>query len=262
MSRILVVEDDADIASLIVHYLAPAGHESRWWPTASTPLPPRAGARRLVILDRICPGSTASRSARLARRRGAGRSADPDADWRGPMKSNRIAGFEIAPTTTHQAVQPEGAGRPYRARCSAASAAARATNACCATARSSSTSTALVTDGEREVRSRPRSTAAPLFPRASRRVLSRDLLLSDVGAINTPVARARWPSTCGGCAKSCRPRPRRRTIKQFGYKLKTERRRRAAYGDAGIGPRRHTGVTRPPHARPCVFAPSLCAAVS
>ena len=28
MSRILVVEDDADIASLIVHYLAPAGHDS------------------------------------------------------------------------------------------------------------------------------------------------------------------------------------------------------------------------------------------
>ena len=28
MSRILVVEDDADIASLIVHYLSPAGYDS------------------------------------------------------------------------------------------------------------------------------------------------------------------------------------------------------------------------------------------
>jgi len=27
MSRILVVEDDTDIASLIVHYLVPAGYE-------------------------------------------------------------------------------------------------------------------------------------------------------------------------------------------------------------------------------------------
>ena len=57
MSRILVVEDDADIASLIVHYLAPAGHESEVVANGSDALP---AARRhppdLIILDRMLPG--------------------------------------------------------------------------------------------------------------------------------------------------------------------------------------------------------------
>ena len=57
MSRILVVEDDADIASLIVHYLAPAGHESEVVGNGSDAI---AAARRrlpdLVILDRMLPG--------------------------------------------------------------------------------------------------------------------------------------------------------------------------------------------------------------
>ena len=39
MSRILVVEDDVDIASLIVHYLAPAGHESEVVANGSDALP-------------------------------------------------------------------------------------------------------------------------------------------------------------------------------------------------------------------------------
>ena len=57
MSRILVVEDDADIASLIVHYLGPAGHDSEVVPNGSDAV---AAARRqppdLVILDRMLPG--------------------------------------------------------------------------------------------------------------------------------------------------------------------------------------------------------------
>ena len=57
MSRILVVEDDVDIASLIVHYLAPAGHESEVVANGSDALP---AARRqppdLIILDRMLPG--------------------------------------------------------------------------------------------------------------------------------------------------------------------------------------------------------------
>ena len=57
MSRILVVEDDADIASLIVHYLTPAGYESEVVANGSEAL---AAARRrppdLVILDRMLPG--------------------------------------------------------------------------------------------------------------------------------------------------------------------------------------------------------------
>ena len=57
MSRILVVEDDADIASLIVHYLAPAGHEAEVVANGSDALP--AARRRppdLIILDRMLPG--------------------------------------------------------------------------------------------------------------------------------------------------------------------------------------------------------------
>ena len=42
MSRILVVEDDADIATLIVHYLAPAGHESEVVANGSDALPAAA----------------------------------------------------------------------------------------------------------------------------------------------------------------------------------------------------------------------------
>ncbi len=57
MSRILVVEDDVDIASLIVHYLTPAGYESEVVANGSDAL---AAARRrppdLVILDRMLPG--------------------------------------------------------------------------------------------------------------------------------------------------------------------------------------------------------------
>ena len=56
MSRILVVEDDADIASLIVHYLAPAGHESEVVANGSDALPaarkrpPDLGAVPILML--------------------------------------------------------------------------------------------------------------------------------------------------------------------------------------------------------------------
>ena len=45
MSRILVVEDDTDIANLIVHYLAPAGHEAEVVTRGRTPSRRRGGAR-------------------------------------------------------------------------------------------------------------------------------------------------------------------------------------------------------------------------
>jgi two-component system, OmpR family, response regulator BaeR len=57
MSRILVVEDDTDIASLIVHYLTPAGYEAQVIANGSEAL---AAARQrppdLIILDRMLPG--------------------------------------------------------------------------------------------------------------------------------------------------------------------------------------------------------------
>jgi DNA-binding response OmpR family regulator len=57
MSRILIVEDDPDIAQLIAHYLAPAGHETEVRASGSEALPAaRRQAPDLVILDRMLPG--------------------------------------------------------------------------------------------------------------------------------------------------------------------------------------------------------------
>jgi two-component system alkaline phosphatase synthesis response regulator PhoP len=58
MNRILVVEDDRDIADLIVHYLTNAGHEAR---VLSNGAEAMSAARReppdVLILDRMLPGA-------------------------------------------------------------------------------------------------------------------------------------------------------------------------------------------------------------
>ncbi len=57
MNRILVVEDDRDIADLIVHYLGNAGHETQVLTSGADAIPT---ARRtlpdVLILDRMLPG--------------------------------------------------------------------------------------------------------------------------------------------------------------------------------------------------------------
>jgi two-component system alkaline phosphatase synthesis response regulator PhoP len=57
MNRILVVEDDRDIADLIVHYLGNAGHETQVLTNGADAIPT---ARRtlpdVLILDRMLPG--------------------------------------------------------------------------------------------------------------------------------------------------------------------------------------------------------------
>ena len=57
MNRILVVEDDRDIADLIVHYLANAGHEAQVLTNGADAM---SAARRtppdVLILDRMLPG--------------------------------------------------------------------------------------------------------------------------------------------------------------------------------------------------------------
>jgi DNA-binding response OmpR family regulator len=57
MARILVVEDDHDIAELIVHYLEKAGHSTRRL-TSGTEVMPRLRAEPadLVVLDLMLPG--------------------------------------------------------------------------------------------------------------------------------------------------------------------------------------------------------------
>jgi two-component system alkaline phosphatase synthesis response regulator PhoP len=58
MNRILVVEDDRDIADLIVHYLANAGHEAQVLTNGAEAM---GAARRtppdVLILDRMLPGA-------------------------------------------------------------------------------------------------------------------------------------------------------------------------------------------------------------
>ena len=57
MARILVVEDDRDIADLIVHYLGKAGHTTEWLGTGSEVMPHLARSTvDLVILDWMLPG--------------------------------------------------------------------------------------------------------------------------------------------------------------------------------------------------------------
>src|SRR5688500_4382284 len=57
MPRILVVEDDRDIADLIVHYLRRAGHTTEWLGSGSEVMAHLArSAADLVILDWMLPG--------------------------------------------------------------------------------------------------------------------------------------------------------------------------------------------------------------
>jgi DNA-binding response OmpR family regulator len=57
MARILVVEDDHDIADLIVHYLEKAGHTTRRLTSGAEVMPDlRAEPADLVVLDLMLPG--------------------------------------------------------------------------------------------------------------------------------------------------------------------------------------------------------------
>jgi DNA-binding response OmpR family regulator len=57
MSRILVIEDDRDIAQLIVHYLAQAGHDPQVVGNGAEGLAAvRARVPDLLVLDRMLPG--------------------------------------------------------------------------------------------------------------------------------------------------------------------------------------------------------------
>jgi DNA-binding response OmpR family regulator len=57
LSRILIVEDDTDIAALIAHYLEKAGHTVEHLASGARVMPRlRAGGADLVILDLMLPG--------------------------------------------------------------------------------------------------------------------------------------------------------------------------------------------------------------
>jgi two-component system, OmpR family, alkaline phosphatase synthesis response regulator PhoP len=226
MSRILVVEDDADIASLIVHSLAPAGHESEVVANGSDVL---TAARRqppdLVILDRMLPGLDGLEICRALR-------ADPDLGavpilmlTARAEEVDRIAGFETGaddyvtkPFSPKELVARIGALLRRVRRGPADERVLRYGPLVVDVERH------VVTDGDREVRLTAKEyLLLRYFLEHRGRVLSRDLLLSDV-----------WGYQYTGGTRTVDVHVRRlreklpvlvqavETIKQFGYKLKTD----------------------------------------
>ena len=227
MSRILVVEDDADIASLIVHYLVPAGHESEVVANGSDALP---AARRhppdLIILDRMLPGLDGLEICRALR---------ADADLGGvPILMLTARAEEVGPhrrlrdgrrRLRHQAVQPEGAGGAHRRAAPARPARGPADERVLRYGPLViDVERHVVTDGDREVRLTAKEyLLLHYFLEHRGRVLSRDLLLTDV-----------WGYQYTGGTRTVDVHVRRlreklpmlvqavETIKQFGYKLKAD----------------------------------------
>ena len=227
MARILVVEDDPDIAELIVHYLQNAGH------TTASALVGRGGDARscaatpvdLVILDVMLPGLDGMAVCEAMRARYSDvTSADHHADGArrrsGPGRRPRARRRRLR----HQAVQPEGA---RRARRRAAPPAARAAD------RAPTPSVLrygpitidprrhrVTLDGDEVRLTAKEFLLLQYLVRHRGRVLSRDLLLTDV-----------WGYQYTGGTRTVDVHIRRlreklpvlndaiETVKQFGYKL-------------------------------------------
>jgi len=232
MSRILVVEDDADIASLIVHYLAPAGHESEVVANGSDALP--AARKRppdLIILDRMLPGLDGLEICR-ALRADADLGAVPILMLTARAEEvDRIAGFETGaddyvtkPFSPKELVARIGALLRRVRRGPADEPVLRYGPLVIDVERH------VVTDGDHEVRLTAKEyLLLHYFLEHRGRVLSRDLLLTDV-----------WGYQYTGGTRTVDVHVRRlreklpvlvhavETIKQFGYKLKID----GADGDA------------------------------
>ena len=226
MSRILVVEDDTDIASLIVHYLVPAGHEAEVVTIGSDAL---AAARKrppdLVILDRMLPGLDGLEICR-ALRADADLSAVPILMLTARAEEvDRIAGFETGaddyvtkPFSPKELVARIGALLRRVRRGPADERVLRYGPLAVDVERH------VVTDGDREVKLTAKEyLLLRYFLEHRGRVLSRDLLLSDV-----------WGYQYTGGTRTVDVHVRRlreklpvlvqavETIKQFGYKLKPD----------------------------------------
>jgi DNA-binding response OmpR family regulator len=227
MSRILVVEDDTDIASLIVHYLAPAGYESDVIANGSEAL---AAARRrppdLIILDRMLPGLDGLEVCR-ALRADAELAAVPILMLTARAEEiDRIAGFETGaddyvtkPFSPKELVARIGALlRRVRRGPADGERILRYGPLVVDVERH------VVSDGDREVRLTAKEyLLLRYFLEHRGRVLSRDLLLSDV-----------WGYQYTGGTRTVDVHVRRlreklpvlvqavETIKQFGYKLKID----------------------------------------
>ena len=225
MSRVLIVEDDRDIAHLIVHYLGNAGHEPEVVGNGADALVVlRRAPAELVVLDRMLPGLDGLEVCRLMR-------ADP-ALAAIPIimltaraeESDRIVGLELG---ADDYVTKPFSPRELVARVAALLRRTRRPAGDDRTLRFGSLvvdlDRHLVTDEDREVKLTAKEfLLLRYFLEHRGRVLSRDLLLSDV-----------WGYQYTGGTRTVDVHVRRlreklpvlshaiETVKQFGYKLKS-----------------------------------------
>jgi DNA-binding response OmpR family regulator len=223
MNRILVVEDDRDIADLIVHYLANAGHEAQVLTNGAEAM---STARRtppdVLILDRMLPGLDGLEICRAMR-------SDPSTAaipiimlTARAEESDRIVGLELG---ADDYVTKPFSPKELVARVNAL---LRRTRRHAADERVLRYRTLridldrhLVHDGTREVKLTAKEfLLLQYFLEHRGRVLSRDLLLSDVWGyqytggtrtvdVHVRRLREKLPVLAGAIE----------TVKQFGYKL-------------------------------------------
>ncbi|HEY8549257.1 MAG TPA: response regulator transcription factor [Vicinamibacterales bacterium] len=226
MSRILVVEDDSDIASLIVHYLTPAGHETTVLGNGAEAL---AAVRQrppdLLILDRMLPGMDGLEICRALRADAALSAVPIIMVTARAEESDRIVGLELGaddyitkPFSPKELVARVGALLRRTRRTTTEDQVVRYGPLTLDVDRH------LVTDDGREVRLTAKEYLLLRYLLEHRgRVLSRDLLLSDV-----------WGYQYTGGTRTVDVHIRRlreklpilvhaiETVKQFGYRLKMD----------------------------------------
>jgi two-component system alkaline phosphatase synthesis response regulator PhoP len=224
MSRILIVEDDRDIAHLIVHYLTNAGHETEVVGNGADALAVlRRTPAELVVLDRMLPGLDGLEVCR-AMRADSGLAAIPIIMLTARAEeSDRIVGLELGaddyvtkPFSPRELVARVAALLRRTRRPAAEDRALRFGSLAVDLERH------LVTDEDREVKLTAKEfLLLRYFLEHRGRVLSRDLLLSDV-----------WGYQYTGGTRTVDVHVRRlreklpvlahaiETVKQFGYKLK------------------------------------------
>ena len=223
MSRILVVEDDRDIADLIVHYLTHAGHEADVLMSGAEAMP--AARRQLpdvLILDRMLPGLDGLEVCRAMRSDPATASVPIIMLTARAEEADRIVGLELG---ADDYVTKPFSPKELVARVNALLRRARRQPADERVLRFKSLTIDLdrhiVTDGDREVKLTAKEfLLLQYFLEHHGRVLSRDLLLSDV-----------WGYQYTGGTRTVDVHVRRlreklpvltnaiETVKQFGYKL-------------------------------------------
>ncbi len=222
MSRILVVEDDHDIADLITHYLQRAGHTVEHLTSGAAVMPRlRAGGADLVILDIMLPGVDGLQVCSAMRADAATQAVPVIMLTARGEESDRVAGLELG--------ADDYVTKPFSPKELVARVAARLRRSVPAAAAGLLQYGAItidadrhtVTDSGRDVRLTAKEFLLLQYLIQHRgRVLSRDLLLTDV-----------WGYQYTGGTRTVDVHIRRlreklpvlndaiETVKQFGYKL-------------------------------------------